>query len=848
MSNFYEVVITEDAAPVKAIVHGIRKFGMHWHEELEIVLVLKGSIKIRIGENLYILKENDLILINSKEIHSTEKTNEENMVLALQIHPDYYRYFYPEFSHIRFNCNSFYENKNNVGKYDLIRHIVAKIFWELNKKVDGYKLTVANDLNNLVSHLINNFDNDIIKGDNDRVLTRDIERIESILKYIDYNIERKITLKEVSEYEGISSYYLSHFFRKNIGISFQQYLNIKRLDKAVNLLLSTDNNIIDIVFQTGFSSTNYFNRVFREYYNCTPTEYRRDNRNGESQNTNYINKKSKSYLDVDRVSVFESLFKYLNLSPSNIKAETRYSINTVKENIIIDINKSEEKKYNPYWKNLICFGRASEGLRLSVQRHIREVQREISFNYIRFHGIFSDEMMIYNINEEGKVSYNWTYVDELFDFFMEINIKPFIGLGFMPSELKRSDETVYWWKGNISPPKNINLWTDLVKEFVKHCINRYGIEEVKTWYFEVWNEPELEYVFWAGTKEEYFQFFKDTVLAVKSIAKELKISGPAVSPGIIMNSTWLVDFLKYTKKNNITLDFISAHIYPEYIPTEETHEVEELLKQERQNQISIEESTIYHDKDHTQTTIRYINDKSQEILGLIPEIHITEWNTSSQFGNLIHDTVYVSSYITKNILDSIGKVESLGYWALTDIFEENKLGVSHFHGGFGLINKDGLKKPSYYAYYLLNKLGNTIIEQRDGYIVTRNNEDIQILVYNFAYFDKLFLSGDTSALDHKERYNIFEKVPSREINLDILGLNGNYKIRKYKLNQDNGSVYDEWVGLGAPENMTGEEIRYLEGISKPKISIEEVKIDEEYNNKICIPVHGIELITINKII
>src|SRR5699024_9322879 len=103
-----------------------------------------------------------------------------------------------------------------------------------------------------------------------------------------------------------------------------------------------------IVFQTGFSSTNYFNRVFREYYNCTPTEYRRDNRNGESQNTNYINKKSKSYLDVDRVSVFESLFKYLNLSPSNIKAETRYSINTVKENIIIDINKSEEKKYNPY--------------------------------------------------------------------------------------------------------------------------------------------------------------------------------------------------------------------------------------------------------------------------------------------------------------------------------------------------------------------------------------------------------------------------------------------------------------------------------------------------------------------
>lgn len=316
-----------------------------------------------------------------------------------------------------------------------------------------------------------------------------------------------------------------------MGISFQEYVNTARLYNAVDMLKNTDKTIIDISHISGFSSVNSFNKIFKETYNCSPTEYRKNYKamsKDINNSTDYNNMtRSKIYLDVDRTSALKKLLTYLK--PISMEVVNDYGIIGKVE--YISINGTDEGQYlEHYWQNLITFGRAAEGLRANLQTQFRELQEEIGFNYIRFHGIFMDEMMVYNLSKEDNVEYNWTYVDELFDFFMKINIKPFVGLGFMPEELKRSDETVFWWKGNISPPKDIKLWMDLVEEFMKHCINRYGLQEVETWYFEVWNEPEYEYVLWADSKEEYFEFYRETALAIKSISENLKVGGPCHNP------------------------------------------------------------------------------------------------------------------------------------------------------------------------------------------------------------------------------------------------------------------------------------------------------------------------------
>ena len=839
MEYVYEIIQGSEVLPVKTIIHSVDNFQMHWHNEMEFLLVLEGSVSIRIGEEVHYLKENDIILVNSDELYSTRKVRDKNVLLAVQINPDFYNRICPGFSKMRFSCRSFEYKKEEQGIFDTIKYYIAEIIWELNKKDLGYELGIASYLNLLGEHLLNNFKYDLIEKEDAELSDTDLARLQRIIEYVNENFHKKITLKEIAEREHLNYYYLSHFIKNKTGMSFQEYLNTVRLDKAVKMLITTDMSIIDISNTSGFPNINSFNNLFKDNYNTTPTEFRKD----RDYKTEGENKRPKTYLDVDRDAALRKLFTYLENDNLQIgKTAAKDDIKSVYTN-----SKAKGKCLKKHWENLITFGRAHEGLRANWQKQFIEMQNEIGFNYIRFHGIFMEEMMIYNVSPEGNVKYNWTYVDELFDCFLDNNIKPFIELGFMPEELKKSNETVYWWKGNISPPKDIRLWTDLVQEFIKHLINRYGIGEVKSWYFEVWNEPAYEGLFWGGTKEEYFEFYRETVMAIKSISEDLKAGGPAITHGTILDSTWLEDFLIFCKKTNIPLDFVSMHIYPEYISDESMEEYYKLVESgEDIKNMNFMPKIIYHGENHVLNTIDIVKSKIETILGNIPEIHITEWNASAHLGNPIHDTCYVSTYIIKNVLQSIDKVDSIGYWTFTDIFEEQKLGISHFHGGFGLINKDGLKKPSYYAYYLLSKLGNEIIAKDDDYIITKNGEDIQILAYNYTYFDNLFLSGDTSHINHRERYMVYENKGIKEIEFNIESLVGNYKITKYKLNRESGSVFDDWLKMGMPENMTVEEIEYLKGKSKPEMMVEYVELEGEYRDIFQLPAHGVEMMVLEK--
>ncbi|MBU5437842.1 helix-turn-helix domain-containing protein [Tissierella sp. MSJ-40] len=826
---------------------------MHWHGEIEIILVLQGTINIRVGNERFLLEENDLILINKNEVHNTSKTKEDNMLLVLQINPEYYSSYYPRFNKMIFNCKSFLYGKEEQKSFDMIRHHLAKIVWELNKKREGYQLIIGAEAHLLAAFLVNNFDHTFIEDEKSVSMNKDIVRLQSIINYINRNMERRITLQEIADNEQLSVYYLSHFIKKNMGMSFQEYLNNIRLDKTVNLLLNSDKTITEISYESGFASTKSLNKLFKDVYDCSPSEYRKAYGNivyneNKDRNEDSNKKKSRTYLDVDRKAAFKRLFSYLKGLDNEVQDENTFS--TTKDVISVDV-RNEGVNYKPYWKKLITYSRAVEGLRKGWQNQFEELQNDIGFEYIRFHSIFSDDMMVYNLSEEGHIIYNWSYVDELLDYFKKVNIKPFIELGFMPSEIKSLDETVFWWRANISQPRDIKLWTDLVVEFIKHCINRYGLKEVETWYFEVWNEPDLEYFFWIGGKEAYFKFYEATAWAVKSVSNKLKVGGPSITHQAISDSTWLEDFLIYCNKNDVPLDFVSLHIYSEsYSSKEKVQDIMLRAKQGESQQELMAEwremQRIYFGKDHTYDTLNSANDKINRLLSYNTELHITEWNASSYSRNLIHDTCFMSTFIISNILKSINIVDSIGYWTFTDIMEEAKAGISPFHGGFGLINNNGLKKPSYFAYYFLSKLGEKIIEQNEEYIITKSGEDIQILVYNHTYFDDLFLNGDTSALTNTERYLVYEEKAEREVEININGISGKYKITRYQLNREYGSVFDEWIKMGTPENMTQEELNYLKGKAYPKITVEYLNLDEYYKEKLYIPVHGIELMTLEK--
>lgn len=456
-----------------------------------------------------------------------------------------------------------------------------------------------------------------------------------------------------------------------------------------------------------------------------------------------------------------------------------------------------------YFKKCITFGRAKEGLRADFQEQLRELQQEIGFEYVRFHGLFHDDMAVYNEDENGHPVLWFGYIDKLFDFLLSVNVKPFVELGFMPIQLATVPNTVFWWKANGCPPTDYEKWKDLVHQTVRHLTERYGVEEVSSWYFEVWNEPNLS-SFFAGTQEEYFKLYEVSVDAIKSVCGRYRVGGPSTSGADFREGLgYLQAFLRHCEERNLPVDFLSAHPYPTCWALDGDGA-------KHMGYISKEVCLQFLDQVHDIVKKSAYPDA---------EIHLTEWNSSPSPRDLIHDTPFMAPFLLYNLTQNFGKVNSLAFWTFTDVFEENGPGMLPFHGGFGLINVDNIKKPAYWAYWLLNKLGNEIVEQDDHHIITRQGDDYQILVWNYCYYTDAFAAGDRSALTATSRDGVFQ---CRDLDVDIhLSLEGDYLQTAYTLDQST-SAYHNWLNMGAPQYPTQAQIEALRAVSRPKVTCRSV--------------------------
>ncbi|MEP7319503.1 MAG: hypothetical protein ABI921_12205 [Panacibacter sp.] len=222
--------------------------------------------------------------------------------------------------------------------------------------------------------------------------------------------------------------------------------------------------------------------------------------------------------------------------------------------INVDIS-NVQGKLNTFFSECVGTGRANEGLRADWQRQLRYAKQQLGFRYIRMHGLLHDDMGVYFEDKNGNPICNWQYIDELYDFLLSIHVRPFVEFGFMPKALASRDKTVFWWKGNITPPKDYDRWANLIKTLVQHWKERYGEDEVKHWYFEVRNEPNLSF-FWSGTKAEYFHLYDVSARAIKSVSNNYRVGGPATA-----EHAWIPELIDYCVKDKLPIDFASTHTY-----------------------------------------------------------------------------------------------------------------------------------------------------------------------------------------------------------------------------------------------------------------------------------------------
>ncbi|MHA1370375.1 MAG: GH39 family glycosyl hydrolase [Promethearchaeota archaeon] len=435
----------------------------------------------------------------------------------------------------------------------------------------------------------------------------------------------------------------------------------------------------------------------------------------------------------------------------------------------------------PFWRKVVGCGHAYLLTRKDLLDHIEEAHEVLGFEFIRFHGILSDDVGLVQFadTEENEIDpdcLNFNNVDTIFDNLLDIGIKPFVELSFMPKYLASGRDEVFHYPSITNPPANYELWESLIYRLVLHWKDRYGLDEVRQWYFEVWNEPNLK-SFWRGTMQDYFKLYLHAANAIKSVDQKLRVGGPASADG-----KWIVEFLEFCRSADAPVDFISTHAYPTDEPLHGS------------------ENRIIGDN--------YIKNLLQDVNNMVKkspyndrEIHITEWNSSTSPLSLIHDGSNNAAFICNTVLSVNHLVKSFSYWTVSDIFEEIGFPDRAFHGGFGLFNIHGIRKPSFHAFYLLNKLGSKLCEtlpdghhEGIGFQGAVSEDSIQLLSW---YYVKPKQTGANPV-----QLNI-------SINKSGMFENKSLDFEIWEVNVDHSNSYEAWRSIGAPRNPTPDQIEDL---------------------------------------
>ena len=437
-----------------------------------------------------------------------------------------------------------------------------------------------------------------------------------------------------------------------------------------------------------------------------------------------------------------------------------------------------------------CVGTGRMGLALHREylEQLKLVQEEIGFRYIRGHGLFCDDMAIYQETEDGVPEYNFTYLDRVMDSYLELGIRPFLELGFMPEKMASGRQTIFYWKGNTTPPASYEKWTEMVKALLVHLCGRYGREEVVGWPIEVWNEPNLPGFWEHADMQEYFRLFHRTFTAVKEVDEGFRVGGPAVCGG--SDEVWIRAFLEYCRDNGLAPDFVTRHHYTTEVP-------------ERVGHYGYPELMRAEDGFANLHTTREIIDSFPEYRGR--EIHITEFNTSYIPNAPLHDTNQNAAYIARQLSRLGDDNESYSYWTFGDVFEEQGVPFTPFHGGFGLVANGCIPKPTFWSFAFFKKL-----KEGKGHCILKNDNAVVMSMDDGSYRGVAWNVADRRT---GEKYLLTLEMEEQREGCLLTKTVDEARCNPLKI----------WHDMGEPANLSPEECRLLRDAARPFVETRRVK-------------------------
>lgn len=491
-------------------------------------------------------------------------------------------------------------------------------------------------------------------------------------------------------------------------------------------------------------------------------------------------------------------------------------------NIFIDKN-AKTTPTNFSWQFGVGNDHAFQMHRTDMCEHIRLAHEELGFRYLRFHGIFDDDMLCVQRLSDYKPfravphskeieEVNFLQVAKVYDNVLSCGMKPFVELSFMPSALASGKKTGIRYLNNITQPKSLARWCEFVTAFVKFLLRRYGKEEVESWYFEVWNEPDLA-IFFKGKQQDYFRLYEATARAVKKVDENLRVGGPSSSACL-----WLKDFKAFCEKNAVPCDFLSTHHYPgdafgNTFSMKDAFRMMRIAKYAAKDKIGLSAAMqdlffrpeVY--KTWRKGVLSELDERAKQQAGG-KALFMTEWNSMAVFASPVHDEKFSAAFIVKTVLDSAFLMDGYIFWCCSDIYEEQFMLGTPFHGGFGLINNVGIPKPNFWAFKLLSKLypQRIVLPKQQGdveYAAFTDGKNVQVLLYvqDMDYFKR-----DT----HEVTLSL--NVPVR-------------RVTAQRIDDTHCNPKAEWQKLGSPDLLTREEVAAIK--QRTRLCAEEVPFSSD---------------------
>lgn len=441
---------------------------------------------------------------------------------------------------------------------------------------------------------------------------------------------------------------------------------------------------------------------------------------------------------------------------------------SAQEKITIDAQ-APATPFPHFWEQMFGSGRAILALRDSYRQDVRAVKSVTDFKYVRFHAILHDEVGVYNEDEHGNPVYNFSYVDQIYDGLLKDGVKPFVEISFMPRKLAFNPDALhpFWYKQNVSPPKSMERWDDLIQHFAQHLVDRYGIDEVSQWYFEVWNEPNID--FWNGIPRDrsYFDLYAHTARTLKGVNQRLRVGGPATAA-----AAWVPEFLQYTSEHHVPVDFVTSHGYADDTTLDLFGKNEDMPMDQR--------------------VCRAIEKVHGQIkASSTPDLPLfwTEWNVQGMKES--RDTIFVGPALANTVRQCDGMVQMMSFWTFSDVFEEGGPIPKPFEGQFGLRAKGGVNKPSYYGFGLLHELGDERIANpsKDVIVTKTRNGGLAIAAWNLVDPDQ---QGST-----------------REVTLHFDHVPAGSHVTLERVDEEHGNVLPRYRAMRSPEDPTPAQVEQL---------------------------------------